>query len=129
MESEAKETATLELAEERLRLEREALAVERERLATARAHAAEAARLAADERRHPGLVIALVILLVLLSFAGGLMTGVSVMEGRQEQQRSVRLAHALAKLGANVATTNSVPEVSDKSRNGAHRDVQVVVIQ
>ena len=81
------------LAEERLRLEREALAVERERLAAARAHAAAEARL--TRAPHPVFVGVSVVLLALLCFAGGLLTGIAVMENRQQRQREERLARAV----------------------------------
>ena len=88
--------APARLAEERLRLEREALAVERERLAAARAHAAAEARL--TRAPHPVFVGVSVALLALLCFAGGLLTGIAVMENRQQRQREERLARALSQL-------------------------------
>lgn len=121
------------LAEERMRLEREALQLERERLEAARAHAAAEARLSV-RAHHPFLAVASVALLTLLAFAGGLMTGVAVMENRQQRQREERLAKALSQLDGLTGgvKTNSVAlpsNVREKSPDGAHRNVAVVVIQ
>ena len=96
MDMEETETTQASLTEERLRLEREALAVERERLAAARAHAAAEARL--TRAPHPVFVGVSVALLALLCFAGGLLTGIAVMENRQQRQREERLARALSQL-------------------------------
>ena len=128
MEDELDNTA-INLAEERLRLEREALAVERERLAAARQHAEEEARLA-QTRRRPLLAFAAVALLAALSFAGGLLAGISIMEGRQQRLAEARLAHALSKLNIDPIsiTTNSV-HLSGAKTGQAHRNVEVMVIQ
>lgn len=120
------------LTEERLRLEREALAVERERLAAARAHAEAEARLA--KPTPPVLVVASVVLLALLCFAGGLLTGIIVTENRQHRQREERLARALSQIdtiAAESQTTNA-PATSAGGAGqpaGEHRNVSVVVIQ
>jgi hypothetical protein len=122
---------TLSLAEERLRLEREAIAVERERLAAARAHAEAEAKLV-RARRRPFLTAASILLLGAVCFAGGLLTGISVMENRQQRLRDVRLAQALSKLGnlshpASSHSTNSVLTAEQKTE--ALRNVSVLVIQ
>lgn len=124
------ENTAVNLAEERLRLEREALAVERERLVSARMHAEEEARIA-QTRHRPFLAVTAVALLAASCFAGGLLTGISVMEGRQQRQREARLAQALSRLNLppDAVTTNIVPLMSSSSGDGAHRDVAVVVIQ
>lgn len=125
------EMSSTELAEERLRLEREALAVERERLAAARAHAAAEAKLA--HGRHPLLAFVAVGLLALLCFAGGLLSGIAVMESRQQRQREARLARALSQLDgiaeAATSSTNAVPAGGADSAGGEHKNVAVVVIQ
>lgn len=122
------------ISEERLRLEREALVVERERLAAARARV-EAEAAMESKRSHPFLVASSVVMLALLSFAGGLLAGMAIMEGRQEALREKRLARALSQLdgfatGAGSATSNSLPvKVGAKTPEGAHRNVAVMVIQ
>ncbi len=123
MDEAASENLQLSLGEERLRLEREALAVERERLAAARAHAEAEAQIAKSRRTIPLAVT--VVLLTLLSFAGGVFTGFALMETRQQRQREARLAQALSKLGP-FAATNTTGSVNGPS---AMRDVSVVVIQ
>ena len=132
MDMEETETTQASLTEERLRLEREALAVERERLAAARAHAEAEARLV---RPTPPLhVVTSVVLLALLCFAGGLLTGIIVTENRQQRQREERLARALSQIdtiAAEVQGTNA-PTIFVEGTNqpaGAHRNVSVVVIQ
>ena len=129
MDSEELDNTAINLAEERLRLEREALAVERERLEAAKQHAEEEARLALTRRR-PFLAFAVVALLVALSFAGGLLAGISIMEGRQQRLAKERLERALSKLniGSTSVTTNSV-HLSGAKTGQSHRDVAVVVIQ
>lgn len=132
MDSEMPEMSSTELAEERLRLEREALAVERERLASARAHAAAEARLA--QPRHPLLACTAVGLLALLCFAGGLLSGIALMESRQQRQREERLARALSQLdglgAVSTVTTNGAPAAAGApSADGEHKNVAVVVIQ
>ena len=126
---ELEDSTAVNLAEERLRLEREALAVERERLAAARQHAAEEARLA-QARRRPALAFVAVALLAALCFAGGLLAGISIMEGRQQRLAEARLAHALSKLNVDPlsVTTNSV-HLSGAKTGPAHRNVEVMVIQ
>ena len=132
MENEMTEMSATELAEERLRLEREALAVERERLASARAHAAAEAKLARG--RHPALAFAAVALLALLCFAGGLLSGIALMENRQQRQREERLARALSQLdglagGPATVSTNGAASAAGGSAGGEHKHVAVVVIQ
>ncbi len=126
---ESENNTAINLAEERLKLEREALAVERERLEAAKQHAAAEARLA-QTRRRPALVFAVMALLIALSFAGGLLAGISIMEGRQQRLAEARLAHALSKLniGTTAVSTNAVP-LSGAKTDHSHRDVAVVVIQ
>ena len=124
--------STASLAEERLRLEREALAVERERLAAARAHAEAEARLVRPTP--PLLVVTSVVLLALLCFAGGLLTGIIVTENRQQRQREERLARALSQIDtiAAEAQGTNAPTIFVEGTNqpaGAHRNVSVVVIQ
>lgn len=132
MENEVPEMSVAELAEERLRLEREALAVERERLASARAHAAAEARLAARSR-HPLLAFAAVALLALLCFAGGLLSGIAMMESRQQRQREERLSRALSQLDGLAASAGSTAAGTStngvSSAGGEHKNVAVVVIQ
>lgn len=129
-----KEETETNFALERLRLEREALALERERLAATRAHAEAEARL--SKTRHPVLLPVSVCLLALLSFAGGLLMGISVMEGRQQRQREERLSRALSQLdslGAETVTVGTnAPAVSPNGarvQDGAHRNVSVVVFE
>ena len=129
MDSEELDNTAINLVEERLKLEREALAVERERLAAARQHAEEEARLA-QTRRRPALAFVAVALLGALCFAGGLLTGISIMEGRQQRLAEARLAHALSKLNIDPlsVTTNST-HLSGGKIGPAHRNVEVMVIQ
>ena len=126
---EHEDSTAINLAEERLRLEREALAVERDRLAAARQHAEEEARLA-QTRRRPVLAFVAVALLGALCFAGGMLAGISIMEGRQQRLAEARLAHALSKLNVDPlsVTTNSV-HLSGAKTGPAHRNVEVMVIQ
>ena len=126
---ELEDSTAVNLAEERLRLEREALAVERERLAAARQHAEEEARLA-QTRRRPVLAFVAVALLGALCFAGGMLAGISIMEGRQQRLAEARLAHALSKLNIDPlsVTTNSA-HLSGAKTGPAHRNVEVMVIQ
>lgn len=128
MENNEEQTA-LELAEERLRLEREAIALERERLAAARAHA-EAANALAHSSRRTFLTVSSIALLAALCFAGGLLTGFTIMESRQQRQREERLTRALSQLDdlANASSTNASAAVGQKTDN-AHPNVAVMVIQ
>ena len=132
MDMEEMETTQASLTEERLRLEREALAVARERLAAARAHAEAEARLVRPTP--PLLVVTSVVLLALLCFAGGLLTGIIVTENRQQRQREERLARALSQIdtiAAEVPGTHAPPIFVEGTNQpaGAHRNVSVVVIQ
>ena len=120
------------LSEERLRLEREAFEIERSRLEAARARAESELRQA--RAGHPFLVFSSVTLLALLSVLGGVLTGMSVSEGRQQRQRDARLREALSQISglAEVAVTNAtaIPAANGrKPSGGASRDVAVVVIQ
>lgn len=121
------------LGEERLRLEREALAVERERLQAARARAEAEAAMDLRQHHHPFLVTASVTMLGLLCFAAGLLSGITIMENRQENQRRARLAQALSQLDTlSESSTNSIAlpvPLDGKSPKGAHRNVAVMVIQ
>ena len=126
MEEPAQDNLHVSLEEERIRLERESLAVERERLAAARAHAEAEAQIAKSRRTVP--IAVSVVLLALLSFAGGVITGFAIMEGRQQRQREARLAQALSQLGpfaSNIQTNETEAARSSVGR----RDVSVVVIQ
>ncbi len=121
------------LGEERLKLEREALAIERERLAAARQRA-EAEAAMEVKRHHPFLVVSSVVLLALVSFAGGLLAGMTIMETRAQAQREVRLARALSQLdsfaGGSVTNAAALPKgIGDKTPHAAHRNVAVMVIQ
>ena len=126
---ETEDTTAINLAEERLRLEREALAVERERLAAARQHAEEEARLV-QTRRRPALAFVAVALLGALCFAGGVLTGISVMEGRQRRLAEARLQQALSSLNIDpLAVSTNATHLSGANVGKSHRDVSVVVIQ
>lgn len=122
------EQSAVELAEERLRLEREALALERERLMAARAHAEAASELAHSSKR-TFLAASSIALLAALCFAGGLLTGITVMESRQQHQREERLTRALSHLDdlAGNSTTNA--PAADSKTDNAHPNVAVMVIQ
>ena len=129
--SEETEYTALHLEEERLKLEREALAVERERLAAQRLHA-EAEMKLSNAKRHPALAFAVVVLLVALSFAGGMILGGAQAEDRFQRQRERRLKEALAQLDNHLSPTNrpAAQRQSDDSKAAsAHNDVAVVVIQ
>ena len=119
------------LADERLRLEREAFEIERNRLEAARLRAESELRLL--RRGHPFLVFSSVTLLALLSFAGGLLLGVSVNENRHQRQREARLRDALSQISgiADACITNSsaLPAASGHGGGSSSRDVSVVVIQ
>ena len=126
----AEETVSLAaLAEERLKLEREAFELERGRLEAARARAETELRQA--RAGHPFLVFASVTLLALVSFAGGMLLGISVNEGRHQRQREARLKEALSQLGGlsggSVTNTTALPAtvLTPEQR----RNVSVVVFQ
>lgn len=123
------EQSALELAEERLRLEREAIALERERLAAARAHA-DAANALAHSSKRTFLVASSITLLAALCFAGGLLTGFTIMEGRQQRLREERLSRALSQLDdlAGSSSTNA-PSATGQKTDNAHPNVAVMVIQ
>ncbi|MBR6735071.1 MAG: hypothetical protein IKL96_11815 [Kiritimatiellae bacterium] len=131
-EGEKETTDAVALAEERLRLEREALAVERERLAAARTRA-EAEERMERSRRHPALAAVAVALLAMLCFAGGVIAGMAVADGRQQKLREERLAKALSQLGdlADVTspTNSAAGRLGARTPDGAHRNVAVMVIQ
>jgi hypothetical protein len=131
-ECERETISALALAEERLRLEREALAVERERLAAARTRAAAEERMACV-KHHPAMTAVAVVLLAMLCFAGGVIAGMTMAEGRQQKLRAERLARALSQLGgmAEIATSTNSSTVGLGARtpDGAHRNVAVMVIQ
>ncbi len=123
------------LTEERLRLEREALAVERERLIAARTHAEAEAKLF-RKKHSPFLAFASILLLTLLSAAGGFLGGMAVAEGRQKRDREERLAQALSKIegwASSDVSTNGVDSalfpIKDKTPVDVRRGVSVVVIQ
>ena len=118
------------LSEERLRLEREAFEIERGRLEAARARAEAELRLARSG--HPFLIFSSITLLALLSFAGGVLLGISVSENRHQRQREARLREALSQISgfADATVTNAVPvPAGNASGGGSPRDVSVVVIQ
>ena len=82
----------------------------------------------------PLLVVTSVVLLALLCFAGGLLTGIIVTENRQQRQREERLARALSQIdtiAAEAQGTNAPTIFVDGTNQpaGAHRNVSVVVIQ
>ena len=62
--------------------------------------------------------------------AGSRLTGISIMEGRQQRLAEARLAHALSKLNIDPdsVTTNSV-RLQGVKTGSAHRNVEVMVIQ
>ena len=128
-------TSESAFSEERLRLEREALAVERERLQAARAHAEAAAQLAGTARS-PAMLWVCALLLAALAFAIGLLSGMAIMENRYQRQREERLSRALSQIEG-ISATATVTNISSSVRlvngsgapDGAHRNVQVMVIQ
>lgn len=116
------------LAEERLKLEREAFEIERERLQSARDRAE--AELKVARSRHPLLVFVSVALLALVSFAGGILLGISVNENRHQSLRDARLKEALSQLSGSTesSSTNRVLfNVGSKLEPG--KGVSVVVFQ
>ena len=117
------------LAEERLKLEREAFELERSRLESARARAE--AELKQVKAGHPFLVFASVTLLALVSFAGGLLLGISVNEGRHQRQREARLKEALSQLSgfAGTSVTNATALPANMLTPEQRRNVSVVVFQ
>ena len=117
------------LAEERLKLEREAFELERSRLESARARAE--AELKQVKAGHPFLVFSSVALLALASFAGGLLLGISVNEGRHQRQREARLKEALSQLSgfAGTSVTNATALPANMLTPEQCRNVSVVVFQ
>ena len=119
------------LSDERLRLEREAFELERGRLEAARARAEAELKLARSG--HPFLVFASVTLLALFAFAGGMLLGISVNEGRHQRQREARLKAALSQLsgipGGATAVTNMAAIPPSVLSPDQHRNVSVVVFQ
>ena len=126
------DTSLASLSEERLRLEGEALAVEREPLAAARARA-EAEAAMERKKRHPMLLVLSMALVGVICFGAGLLSGFTIWENRQQQLRELRLARALSQLDDFAAgTTNNAAlpaGLGQKSPDGAHRNVAVMVIQ
>ena len=126
----AEETVSLTaLAEERLKLEREAFELERSRLESARARAE--AELKQVKAGHPFLVFASVALLALFSFAGGMLLGISMNEGRHQRQRESRLKEALSQLGglSGGTVTNTTALPANVLMPEQRRNVSVVVFQ
>ena len=119
------------LSEERVRLEREAFEIERNRLEAARARAEAELQLA--RKRHPLLIFASISMLALLSFAGGILLGISVNENRHQRLREERLREALSQISgfadATVTNAAAIPAGGRGKGDGQPRDVSVVVIQ
>ena len=80
---------------------------------------------------HPFLVFASVTLLALVSFAGGLLLGISVNEGRHQRQREARLKEALSQLSgfAGTSVTNATALPANMLTPEQRRNVSVVVFQ
>lgn len=116
------------LAEERFKLEREAFELERSRLQAARERAE--AELERAKSRHPFLVVSSVVLLALVSFAGGMLYGISSNESRHQKMRDARLKEALAQLGgATDAVQTNRLTITAGSKPDSARNVSVVVFQ
>ncbi len=118
------------LAEERLKLEREAFEIEKRRLEAARLRAEEELKIVRSG--HPFLVFASVTLLALFAFAGGMLLGVSLNEGRHQRQREARLKEALSQLGGmsgGAAVTNATALPASVLTPEQRRNVSVVVFQ
>ena len=127
----AEETVSIAaLADERLKLEREAFELERGRLEAARARAEAELKIA--RAGHPFLVFASVTLLALFAFAGGMLLGVSLNEGRHQRQREARLKEALSQLGGmsgGATVTNATALPANMLTPEQRRNVSVVVFQ
>ena len=124
------EVSITALAEERLKLEREAFELEKGRLEAARERAEAELKIARSG--HPFLVFASISLLALFAFAGGMLLGISVNEGRHQRQREARLKEALSQLGgisAATAITNSAALPINALSPEQRRNVSVVVFQ
>ena len=118
------------LAEERLKLEREAFEIEKRRLEAARLRAEEELKIVRSG--HPFLVFASVTLLALFTFAGGMLLGVSLNEGRHQRQREARLKEALSQLGGmsgGATVTNATALPASVLTPEQRRNVSVVVFQ
>ncbi len=118
------------LAEERLKLEREAFEIEKRRLEAARLRAEEELKIVRSG--HPFLVFASVTLLALFAFAGGMLLGVSLNEGRHQRQREARLKEALSQLGGmsgGATVTNATALPASVLTPEQRRNVPVVVFQ
>lgn len=118
------------LAEERLKLEREAFEIEKRRLEAARLRAEEELKIVRSG--HPFLVFASVTLLALFAFAGGMLLGVSLNEGRHQRQREARLKEALSQLGGmsgGATVTNATALPASVLTPEQRRNVSVVVFQ
>ena len=80
---------------------------------------------------HPFLVFSSVALLALVSFAGGMLLGISVNEGRHQRQREARLKEALSQLSgfAGTSVTNATALPANMLTPEQRRNVSVVVFQ
>ena len=128
---EEEQVSLVALAEERLKLEREAFELERGRLEAARERAE--AELKVARSGHPFLIFASVSLLALFAFAGGMLLGISVNEGRHQRQRDARLRDALSQLGGSISgaatVTNTTALPAGVLTPEQRRNVSVVVFQ
>ena len=72
-----------------------------------------------------------VSLVALASFAGGLLLGISVNEGRHQRQREARLKEALSQLSgfAGTSVTNATALPASMLTPEQRRNVSVVVFQ